>query len=271
MPNGLVYAFYPLFLLTIGVELWLSRRNRRPIYAWKESLASVGVAVGHRVTLSLFMVIPTQLLFLAWEHRLFTVPMDRGWSIPLLFIGIEFFYYWYHRASHSVRWLWATHAVHHSANHFNLSAAYRLGWTNWLSGNIFFFMPLSALGFHPIAIGIGLSLSLVYQFWIHTELISKLGPLEWILNTPAHHRVHHASNPEYLDRNYGGVLIVFDRLFGTFVEARPSHVLKYGLTHPLTSMNPVKIAFYEWHRLVKDLVSARTWSDRCRVILGPPT
>jgi sterol desaturase/sphingolipid hydroxylase (fatty acid hydroxylase superfamily) len=131
-------------------------------------------------------------------------------------------------------------------------------------------MPLSVLGFHPITIGLGLSLNLMYQFWIHTELIPKLGPLEWVLNTPAHHRVHHASNPEYLDRNYGGVLIVFDRLFGTFVEARPNHVLKYGLTHPLTSMNPVKIAFHEWHRLFKDWVRARTWGDRYRVILGPP-
>lgn len=216
------------------------------------------------------MVIPTGMLFLAWQHRLFTIPSDRWWSIPLLFIGIEFFYYWHHRAAHKIRWLWATHAVHHSVKYFNLSGAYRLGWTGWLSGNAIFFMPLCWLGFHPIAVTIGLSFNLVYQFWIHTELISKLGALEWILNTPSHHRVHHASNREYLDRNYGGVLIIFDRLFDTFAEEKSSPPPIYGLTYSLRSHNPFKIVFYEWEKLFMDLWTAKTWRDRYRVIFGPP-
>lgn len=273
MQYGLTSYFYPVLPIAFGLillEAFLSRRSRRQIYSWRESLTSLGIAIGHRLSSSLFAIVPTGMLFLAWQHRLFTMPSDRWWSVPLLFVGIEFFYYWHHRAAHKIRWLWATHAVHHSSRHFNLSAAYRLGWTGWLSGNAIFFMPLCWLGFHPIAVAIGLSLNLVYQFWIHTELIPKLGVLEWVLNTPSHHRVHHASNREYLDRNYGGVLIVFDRLFGSFAEEQSNHLLTYGLTHPLRSDNPFKIAFYEWHKLFQDLLAARTWSDRYQVILGPP-
>jgi sterol desaturase/sphingolipid hydroxylase (fatty acid hydroxylase superfamily) len=270
MQHESIYRYYPLFLIAILVEVWVTRRSQKPYYFWRESLASLGIAFGHRLSNALFKVIPTSALFLGWQYRLFTVPMDRWWSIPLLFMAIEFFYYWYHRSAHKIRWLWATHAIHHSSQYFNLSAAYRLGWTNWLSGNAIFFIPLSWLGFPPIAVGTGLSLNLVYQFWIHTELIPKLGVLEWAFNTPSHHRVHHASNPEYIDRNFGGVLILFDRLFGTFAEQNPDRALKYGLTHPLRSYNPFVIVFYEWHRIYKDWVRAKTWGDRYRIILGPP-
>jgi sterol desaturase/sphingolipid hydroxylase (fatty acid hydroxylase superfamily) len=145
-----------------------------------------------------------------------------------------------------------------------------LGWTGWLSGNAIFFVPLCWLGFHPIAVTIGLSLNLLYQFWIHTELIAKLGILEWILNTPAHHRVYHASNQAYLDRNYGGALIIFDRLFGTFTEEKLHLSINYGLTHPLRTNNPFKIAICEWERLFKDLLTAKTWRDRFRVMFGSP-
>lgn len=272
MQHESIYRYYPFFLIAILLEVWVIRHSQKHhYYSWRESFASLGVAVGHRLSNALFTFIPTSALFLGWQYRLFTVPMNRWWSIPLLFIAIEFFYYWYHRSAHKIRWLWATHAIHHSSQHFNLSAAYRLGWTSWLSGNAIFFMPLSWLGFHPIAVGIGLSLNLVYQFWIHTELIPKLGVLEWVFNTPSHHRVHHASNLEYIDRNFGGVLILSDRLFGTFAEQNSTHSLKYGLTHPLRSYNPFVIVFYEWYRLYKDWVLAKTWGDRYRIILGPPT
>jgi sterol desaturase/sphingolipid hydroxylase (fatty acid hydroxylase superfamily) len=274
MQYGSIYYLYPVLAIAIAmilIEIFLSSLSHRHVYSWRESLTSIGIAIGHRLSNAVFMAIPTGMLFLAWQHRLFTIPSDRPWSILLLFIGIEFFYYWLHRTSHKVRWLWATHAVHHSVKHFNLSGAYRLGWTGWLSGNVLFFMPLCWLGFHPIAVTIGLYLNLLYQFWIHTELIPKLGAFEWILNTPSHHRVHHASNREYIDRNYGGVLIIFDRLFGTFAEEKSNRLLIYGLTHPLRSHNPFKIAFYEWEKLFKDLLSAKTWRDRYRVVLGPPT
>jgi sterol desaturase/sphingolipid hydroxylase (fatty acid hydroxylase superfamily) len=276
--HGLIYYLLPIFLAAIAIEVMLVRDRRDRIYSWQESLNSLGIFLIHHLTQILFMFVPTGMLWFAWQHRIFTIPIvdpdsafgNRWWSIPLLFISIEFCYYWYHRAAHQIRWLWATHAVHHSVRYFNLSAAYRLGWTGWLSGNIIFFMPFSWLGFEPIAIGIGLSLNLAYQFWIHTELIPKLGMLEWVLNTPSHHRVHHASNQEYIDRNFGGVLIIFDRLFGTFAEEKLDIVVTYGLTHPLTSQNPIKIALNEWYRLFKDLSIAKTWRKKLRVIFGSP-
>lgn len=270
MQYKLSYFLYPVFLTAIAIEIFLLRGSRQQIYSWQESLNSLGIFLIHHLTQILFRFVPTGMLFFAWQHRLFTIPIDRWWSIPLLFISIEFCYYWYHRAAHTIRWLWATHAVHHSTRHFNLSAAYRLGWTGWLSGNIIFFMPLSWLGFQPIAVGIGLSLNLAYQFWIHTELIPKLGILEWVLNTPSHHRVHHAANSAYIDRNFGGVLIIFDRLFGTFAEEKSDLPIAYGLTHPLDSQNPFKIALSEWHHIFNDIFSAKTWRKRFEAILGAP-
>ncbi|APB34266.1 Sterol desaturase [Gloeomargarita lithophora Alchichica-D10] len=271
MQYVVTHRFYWVFFGLILVEFILVQRSHRYRYSWKESLASLGVAIGHGVTGALFKPILLAPLMWVWNQRLFTLPLNGVWDFLLLFIGIEFFYYWYHRASHEVRWFWATHAVHHSAKHLNLSAAYRLGWTGLLSGYILFFLPLIWLGVHPLALLTGLSLNLIYQFWIHTELVPKLGVLEWFLNTPSHHRVHHAANSEYIDRNYGGVLIIFDRWFGTFTSEKPDCPAFYGLTHPLRSYNPVTIAFYEWRRLFQDLVTARSWRNRCRVILGRPT
>jgi sterol desaturase/sphingolipid hydroxylase (fatty acid hydroxylase superfamily) len=266
-----LYPAYPIFLAIILLEAALIQYSYRSTFSWKESLSSLGVFIGHRISDIVFGVLPIAVLSFVWQHRLWTIPLNQAWAILLLFIGTEFFYYWYHRVSHEVRWLWATHAVHHSARYLNLSAAYRLGWTGWLSGNFLFFLPLSWMGFHPVAVTTCLGLNLIYQFWIHTELIPKLGWLEWIFNTPSHHRVHHASNPVYIDRNYGGVLIIFDRMFGTFTAERADCTPIYGLTHSLQSHNPAKIAFHEWKRLFQDLRFAKTWRDRYRIILGRPT
>jgi sterol desaturase/sphingolipid hydroxylase (fatty acid hydroxylase superfamily) len=270
MQHSLIYPFVPVFLVAIAIEIFISRGRRNQIYSQSESLSSLGIFLVHNLSQIIFRFVPTGILFFAWNYRLMTIPLDRWWSMPLLFISIEFCYYWYHRNAHLVRWLWATHAVHHSVRYFNLSAAYRLGWTSWLSGNTLFYMPLSWLGFHPIAILAGLSLNLAYQFWIHTELIPKLGILEWVFNTPSHHRVHHASNREYIDRNFGGVLIIFDRLFGTFAEEKSDRLIMYGLTHPLNSQNPLQIVWHEWKRLFTDLFTVKTWRDRLRVIFGTP-
>ena len=248
------------------LEAILIHRSRRSTLSWQESLASLGVMIGHQISKIIFGMIPIGVYSFIWEHRLWTVSLNRGWAILLLFVGIEFCYYWYHRFAHQIPWLWATHVVHHSTNQFNLSAAYRLGWTGWLSGYFLFFAPLSWVGLHPVAITVSLSVNLLYQFWIHTELVPKLGWLEWILNTPSHHRVHHAANPEYVGRNYGGVLIIFDRIFGTFTVEHPNRTLIYGLTYPLQSHNPVKIAFHGWSRLFQELKVAKTWYARCRVL-----
>lgn len=187
------------------------------------------------------------------------------------FFVLEFFYYWQHRFSHTIRWLWTSHAVHHSPNEFTLPAAFRLGWTSTISGAWVVLLPMALMGFHPVIIAALLAINLRYQYFLHTEAVGKLGPLEWVLNTPSHHRVHHGSNPAYLDTNFGGVLIVFDRLFGTFAQERADEPVRYGLTKPLASNNPFVIAFHEWGNLVRDLRRVQSVRGAWRVLFGRPS
>jgi sterol desaturase/sphingolipid hydroxylase (fatty acid hydroxylase superfamily) len=160
--------------------------------------------------------------------------------------------------------------VHHSPNQLTFATAYRLGWTGKLTGILLFFVPLVWLGFPPAAVAMTLAANLLYQFWLHVDWIPKLGWLEYVLNTPSHHRVHHAANPEYLDANYGGVLIVFDRLFGTFVAERADLPCRYGLVHPVTTYNPLRIAFAEWIAMARDLGRARSVQEALGCVFGPP-
>ena len=239
-------------------------------YDWRAYGASIADAVGRRAVDLMGLSLAFPVIEWAHAHRLTTLDLSAGWQWLLLFVGQEFCYYWYHRAAHRVRWFWASHTVHHSPNELTLAAAIRLGWTGKLTGTGLFFAPLVWLGFEPIvALGM-LGLNLLYQFWIHAAWIPKLGPLEWVLNTPSHHRVHHASNAEYLDCNYGGVLIVFDRLFGTFVAERADLPPRYGLTTPLHSYNPFRIALHGWLALGRDLLAARSPAALLRTLFGPP-
>jgi sterol desaturase/sphingolipid hydroxylase (fatty acid hydroxylase superfamily) len=267
----LLLLILPFFALAAAAEGWYLQRRRGSAYDWRAYFASLGDAVGRRliVTIIGFGAVGV-LLGLAWEHRLATVPMDQAWAWALLFLGEEFCYYWMHRADHCVRWLWATHSVHHSSNQFVLANAYRLGWTTQISGTALFMAPLVLLGFPPAAVLGMLAANLLYQYWIHTELIGRLGPLEWVLNTPAHHRVHHARNPEYLDRNFGGVLIVFDRLFRTFCKERADTPCSYGLVQPLLSHNPVRIAFHEWIAMLHELRAASGLREVLVILFGRP-
>ena len=262
-----------LLLLVLGaatleglVQTFVLRRR----YDWRAYAASLGDAVGRRAVDALGLSIAAPLLAWAHTHRLQTIALDVPATFALLFVGQELCYYGYHRAAHRVRWFWATHAVHHSPNELTLAAALRLGWTGKLTGTALFFAPLVWLGFAPLAVLGAFSANLLYQFWLHAAWMPRLGPLEWVLNTPTHHKVHHASNPEYLDCNYGGVLIVFDRLFGTFVELRDDVPPRYGLTPPLHSHNPVRIALHGWLALARDLLAVRGWRARLRTIFGPP-
>ncbi len=208
---------------------------------------------------------------LLYQHRLFDFDQTNPLALACLFLGSEFVYYWQHRASHRIRWMWATHAVHHSATRMNFTAAIRLGWTGLFSGTFLFFLPLAWLGFHPVAILAMIAANLFYQFFIHTELAPSLGPLEWPLNTPRHHLVHHATNAGCLDKNYGGVLIVFDRLFRTFAKAPENEPLRYGLANAgERSFNPIRIALGEWLAMAKECAAARTWRRRWRALLAPP-
>ena len=197
-------------------------------------------------------------------HRLTTIVVDSLATALLLFITLEFFYYWLHRCGHRVRWFWCNHAVHHTPNQLNLGASLRIGLLGRLSGNTIFLLPMVWLGFDLRLLASALTLNLLYQFWIHATWIPKLGWLEGILNTPSAHRVHHAANLEYLDGNYGGVLLVFDRLFGTYIPERDDLPCRYGLVHPLYSYNPLKVELGQWFSLARDLVSARS----VRAVLG---
>lgn len=266
-------ALFPVLLLAAiaAMEAWvLIRRGRR--YDWKGYWASLGDAVG-RAAINLLVQggAVGLVLYGIWEWRLTTLAMDRAWHWVLLFVGQEFCYYWMHRADHRVRWFWLNHSVHHSSGQYNLSSAYRLGWTGKLTGAAVFFGPLVWIGFPVPYVVAALALNLLYQFWLHTELIGRLPRwIEFVFNTPAHHRVHHASNPEYLDCNYGGVLIVFDRIFGSFRSQRAEVPLRYGLVEPLHSYNPLRIAFHAWAGLFRDLRRARSWRKRLWVLVGPP-
>jgi len=250
------------------VLAFVMRRN----YNWRAYFASLADALGRQyIVLTFFALsLAAPAYDLASSHRLFTISIDTAVAAVVLLVGQDFCYYWFHRCNHRIRWFWATHAVHHSSNDLNFAAAYRFGWTGRLTGATIFYVPLVWLGFEPRAVFIAQALNLLYQFWLHTEWIPRLGWLEYVLNTPSHHRVHHAANPEYLDHNYGGVLIVFDRIFGTFVAERDDLPCRYGLVQPLRSNNPVFIAFHEWIALVRDLWRARSWRDRWWYLVGPP-
>lgn len=193
-------------------------------------------------------------LFL-YQYRLFTIPFT-WWSWFILLFAEDFAYYWNHRIAHESRLFWASHVVHHSSTKYNLSTALRQTW----SGSFYtfiFWAPLAIIGFHPLMIVTQMSISLLYQYWIHTELIDKMPKwFEAIFNTPSHHRVHHATNPQYLDRNHAGIFIIWDKLFGTFEPEIEKPV--YGLVKNINTYNPIKVAFIEWYNMFNDVFTSKT-------------
>lgn len=271
LQDVLTYSLPAVIVVATAEALVLAFVLKRR-YAWKAYFASLADALTRQYFVYTYLPFSLAAPLIAWAstHRLMTVPLSGPAAFGALFLGQEFCYYWFHRASHRVRWFWATHAVHHSPNELNLSAAYRFGVTGRITGVALFYVPLVWLGFPAGAVFATLSLNLLYQFWLHTDWVPKLGWLEYVLNTPSHHRVHHAANPEYLDANYGGVLIAFDRLFGTLIPERADLPCRYGLVKPLLSNNPVVIAFHEWRALARDLLEAKSWTERWRYLFGPP-
>jgi sterol desaturase/sphingolipid hydroxylase (fatty acid hydroxylase superfamily) len=264
-----VWLLPVMISVALAEALYITFVQKRS-YNWRESAASLGIAAGQRLLGLLAAGGSVGVLLLLWEHRLWTVPLNTVWGAALLLIGMEFLYYWHHRASHECRWFWATHSVHHSPQHFNLSAAYRLGWTGKFTGHILFYAPLTLLGFHPAGIALALALNLTYQFWLHTELIGSLGWFDRWFNSPSNHRVHHATNADYLDCNYGGVTVVFDRIFGTYVAETLRIPPRYGLVKQINSHNVFVIAFHEWVAIAKDLASARTPREVLGYVFGRP-
>ncbi|VVT00348.1 sterol desaturase family protein [Erythrobacter sp. EC-HK427] len=262
---------FVLVVILFGLAEFAWRRRSGRGYDLGSLGANLGVMVGQFISKLITGGVVTAAMFAVFAFAPVQWAMDdwRTWVVG--FIVLEFFYYWQHRFSHTIRWLWTSHAVHHSPNEFTLPAAFRLGWSSTISGAWVVFLPMALMGFHPLVIATLLAVNLRYQYFLHTEAVGKLGPLECVFNTPSHHRVHHGSNADYLDTNFGGVLIVFDRLFGTFVEERDDEPVRYGPTKPVTSNNPFVIAFHEWANLWRDLKQVRSVRSAWRVLFGRPS
>jgi len=265
--STLVYFAVPVFVILLGIEAALTRRADVRGYEGRDTVASLSMGIGNVILSVAAKVYAVGLYSLLNRVAIFDVPIDSSFAWALVLVGDDFCYYWFHRIHHEVRFFWAAHVNHHSSRFYNLSTALRQSWTTPLTGPLIW-APLALLGFPPLMILSAQAISLVYQFWIHTELIGTLGPLEWVFNTPSHHRVHHGRNPQYLDRNHGGILIIWDRLFGTFEpEVEP---VDYGLTKNLDSYNPVVIAFHEWRAMLQSARQASGSGEALRYLVAPP-
>ena len=253
----------PVFILSVAIEWWAVRSQRaRGRYTTRDALTSITMGIGNVAVNTLTGMLGVTMMLVAWPYRFMTFT-DNWWTISLCFCLYDFVYYWKHRFAHRARWWWMEHVTHHSSEHYNLTTALRQPWFGPFTGLVWLGLPLVLLGLHPYVIFFVASLNLVYQFWIHTESIGKLPPwIEAVMNTPSHHRVHHATNPRYLDSNYGGVFIVWDRMFGTFVEERRDDPPAYGLAEPLDSYNPFVVAYHELVGLVRDCAGDGLKPDR---------
>jgi len=269
--SALPYAI-PVFFgfgIFICAEMALWRRGGGVRYETRDAAASTLMGVGYLVAGALLGGVSAGAFVLVHRHALLEIGYS-GWAFAACFLLEDLAYYWFHRTSHRRRWFWAHHVVHHSSQHYNLTTALRQGWTGPVAMTFLFWLPLVWIGFEPAMVTLFMGISLVYQFWIHTEAIGRLGPLEWVFNTPSHHRVHHASNPQYLDANYGAVLIIWDRLFGTFVPEETAEPPRYGLVKNIATFNPFRIAFHEWAAMIKDVLRARSAREALGYVLGPP-
>jgi sterol desaturase/sphingolipid hydroxylase (fatty acid hydroxylase superfamily) len=261
-----------LLLLLIPVELLLASTSRiRAQYDFADTMANVGVSVGSIFFWGTLSWMLFGAVMFAYAHRLFDIPFNR-WSFLAAFVLEDFRYYWWHRISHRSRWFWASHVIHHSSQHFNLSTNLRQSWTSQFSGLILLNVPLAYIGFNPGIVGLAFAINLLYQFWIHTEAVDRMPHwFEWLLNTPSHHRVHHSSNPRYLDANYAGVFMIWDRLFGSFVAEQAAEPPRYGIVKNLGTFNPVRIALHEYVSLARDLLRPNlTPRQRFGYVFGPP-
>lgn len=268
LPDVLLWSI-PAFVLLAVIEMVSYRLHpdeEAEGYEAKDAATSIGMGLGSLVFDALWKIPIVAIYAAVYELTPLRIPI-LWWTLPLMLLAQDFFYYWSHRGHHVIRILWACHVVHHSSKKFNLTTALRQPWTTWTVWP--FYVPMIALGVHPAAIAFTSGANLVYQFWVHTERVGKLPrPIEFVLNTPSHHRVHHASQGGYLDRNYGGILIIWDRMFGSFVAETERPV--YGLTKNVESFNPLWVATHEYAAIARDLRAADNWRERAGRVFGGP-
>ncbi|SEA05970.1 MULTISPECIES: sterol desaturase family protein [unclassified Mycobacterium] len=258
----LILHAVPVFVLCLVLEA-LSFRflpdDDEVGYEFRDSRTSLTMGIGNVIVNIGWKLVVLAALSAAYLVAPVHLPADNPLTWIALFVADDFVYYWYHRTHHTIRVFWASHVVHHSSEHYNLSTALRQTWTPFTA--LPFWLPLAFLGFSPWMILLQQSVSLLYQFFIHTERVGKLWrPIEFVMNTPSHHRVHHGSNDQYLDTNYGGILIIWDRLFGSF---RPEgERVVYGLTKNIKTFNPLRVATHEYTAIWQDVRTAKTWKQR---------
>jgi len=261
-----LYLAIPAFAVLLVGELLAVRGRDVKGYERRDTWTSLSMGAANVLISGGLKAAVFALYFWVYQFRLLDIP-NAWWAWVVLFFAEDLCYYAFHRAGHEVRFFWAAHVNHHSSRFYNLSTALRQSWTTPLTGPAFW-LVLPLIGFHPAMIAVCQAVSLIYQFWLHTELISTLGPFEWFFNTPSHHRVHHGRNVEYLDRNYAGILIIWDRIFGSFEPERVP--VDYGLTHNIHTFNPLRVAFHEWAALARDVAAARGVRERLGLLLHPP-
>jgi sterol desaturase/sphingolipid hydroxylase (fatty acid hydroxylase superfamily) len=268
LPNPVDFAV-PGFIVLVLIEMLIARAKDRRRYCPKDTLTSLMLGFGS--TIAGALTIGVVFALATWIHqvRLFDIGFV-WWAWPLCFVLDDLAYYLFHRTAHRVRWFWASHVIHHSSQHYNLSTALRQTWTGFLSLAFIFRLPLFLIGFPPALVFFCAGLNLIYQFWIHTEVIGRCPRwFEAVMNTPSHHRVHHATNPRYLDANYAGVFIVWDKMFGSFVGERDDDRPRYGLVKNLGTFNVIWAALHEWVGIARDLWRA-PWRAKLGYAFGPP-
>ena len=272
MPTGaqVIVLATPVFLAAIAIEYAVGRRRGRDTYRWPDAMASVGLGIVSQLVAAGTRVFGIGAYTLAFEHvALWRLPADSPWVWAAALLGYDFLYYWYHRFGHRVALGWAAHAVHHQSEDYNLSTALRQTGTGFLLGWIFY-LPLAVLGVPPVVFATVALIDLLYQFWVHTQQIGRLGWFDRWFCSPSNHRVHHAVNERYLDRNYGGILIIWDRLFGTFTDEDAAEPCVYGTRSPLRSWNPIAANVQIYRELWQAGRRCSTLADKLRLWIEPP-
>ncbi len=260
----------PLFLLAFMIEFVVEKkRGNGRNFHWKEVGANLSLGAGYQIFEGVMWLLLTGGIF-AWvfDHRLFDIPVN-GWTILPIFIGMEFSYYWFHRTSHRVRWFWTAHVPHHTGETMNFTNAMRQSLLNAFVGNFIFYLPMVWLGVPPAVLLFCLAVDLAYQYFVHTESIGRFPKwYEYVFDTPSNHRVHHGRNPEYIDKNYGGVLIIFDRWFGTYAEENAK--VDYGITQQIRSYNFLVLNVHEMVDMLRDVFSPGPLGQRLKHLVMPP-
>ena len=272
-PEMLLLALAPVFFVCIFLEWYLGdKRQKLPLsarYKKAEVFCNISLAGMHQLTDILAGLLIAKIYLAVFGWKLLDIQMGAV-SFIVLMVLQDFFYYWFHRASHRVRWMWAAHVVHHSSENMNFSTAFRQSLMYPLAGMWLFWLPLIVIGFDPNWVVFVVLLNLGLQFFVHTQAVKSLGPIEWLFNTPSHHRVHHGQNPQYIDKNYAGVLIIWDKLFGTFEPEKETVI--YGITKPVNSFNPLIVSFAEWREMFKEVSkSGLSIKQRLGVLFSHPS